>query len=324
MGVDWEAVSGFDAGTSPPAGLLNRLGVVPEVDAAVEAAGAAELPPPRPLPRLGNSDVPDDAVVVGAPAVAVVVAPVVAAVLAGAAGLPKPKPPPVEAGVELPAVENMLLEVPAEEAAPPVFPPRLRAGAPLDAGCEEDGCAAGVAPRLKAGFAGVEEGVVLPSPPKRPPAGLGVCESCAPDDDVWFPPPKRFDEGAEAGVALLFASAPVFPPRLRPPRGFAADCPEVAPPKRPGPEDEVVVAGFAPPKSEDPPPLAWLLCWPNKEEPDWAPPLDWVFWVNKLLPGGAPAGVVEGRKDVLFVAGVADGAEPMSYVSRRMEWVECV
>lgn len=67
--------------------------------------------------------------------------------------------------------------------------------------------------------------------------------------------------GAAAGVALLFASleAAVFPPKLN----------------RLGVEEEVV-AGFAPPNKDDPAPVVWLLCWPNKEEPDWAPPLDWA------------------------------------------------
>jgi len=88
--------------------LLKRLGVVLAEVVAPEVAGA-ELPPPR----LGNSDAPEDAVVVGAPLVAVVVAPVVAAVLA--AGLPKLRPPPVEAPVEAPMPANMLPTPPAEE-----------------------------------------------------------------------------------------------------------------------------------------------------------------------------------------------------------------
>jgi len=121
------------------------------------------------------------------------------------------------------------------------FPPRVKVGGALDVGCEEAGCAADVPPRLNAeGFAGVEEGVVLPRPPKRPPAGLGV--SCA------------------AGVAW-------FPPRVKPPEGFAAACPEVAPPNRLGAE-EVVVAGFVLPNKEGALPVAWLFCWPNKDEPD--------------------------------------------------------
>jgi hypothetical protein len=36
-----------------------------------------------------------------------------------------------------------------------------------------------------------------------------------------------------------------------------------------------------------------------------------------LFPGGAPAGVVEGRNDVLFAAGVAVGVEPMRCVRSR-------
>lgn len=51
----------------------------------------------------------------------------------------------------------------------------------------------------------------------------------------------------------MFASleAAVFPPKLN----------------RLGVEEEVV-AGFAPPNKDDPAPVVWLLCWPNKEEPD--------------------------------------------------------
>lgn len=175
-----DSALGFDAGASLPEGLLNRLGVVVEVVAAPEAAGAAELPPPK----LGNSDVPDDAVEAGAVVVAVVAAPVVAGVLVAAAGLPNPKPLPVEAGVEVPAVENRLVAVPAEAAVLLVFPPKLKVGVPLDAGCEEAGCADDVAPRVNPdGFAGAAAGVVLPRL-KRLPAGLGVFASCPLDVDV--------------------------------------------------------------------------------------------------------------------------------------------
>jgi hypothetical protein len=295
-GVGCEVVLDDAAGASLPAGLLNRLEVAPDV-VVVAAPEAPDVvfPPPNPLPRLGNKDVFDDAVVVGAPLVAVVVAPVVAAVLAGAAGLGKLKPPPVDAGVEAPAGEKRLGAAEPDDAA--LFPPRLKPEVAVDGGCEEAG-AADVVPRLNPpnGFAGVEEGVLLSSPPKRPPPGLEACPSCEPGAD-WFPPPNRPLEGVDAGAAALFASpeAPVFPPRLKPPEGFAADCPGVVP-NRPGVEDEVVVAGF----------------WPNKED---VPPLVWLFWPNRLPPGGAPAGVVEGRKDVLFAAGVAVGVEPRREVS---------
>jgi len=295
-GVGCEVVLDDAAGASLPAGLLNRLGVAPDV-VVVAAPKAADvvLPPPKPLPRLGNKDVFDDAVVVGAPLVAVVVAPVVAAVLAGAAGLGKLKPPPVDAGVEAPAGENRLGAAEPDDAA--LFPPRLRPEVAV--GCVEAG-AADVVPRLKPpnGFAGVEDGVLLPSPPNSPPAGLEAGASCEAGADG--PPPNRPPEGVDAGAAGLFASpeAPVFPPRLKPPEGFAADCPEAAP-KRPGVEDAEVAAGF----------------WPNSED---VPPLDWLFWPNRLPPGGAPAGVVEGRKDVLFAAGVAVGVEPRRHVSSRV------
>ncbi len=254
-GVGCEAVLDDAAGASLPAGLLNKLGVVPDV-VVVAAPEAADVvfPPPSPLPRLGNKDEPDDAVVVGVPLVAVVVAPVVAAVLAGAAGLGKLKPPPVEAPVDAPAGENKLGAAEPDDAA--LFPPRVKPEVAVDEGCVEAGGAADVAPKLNPpkGFAGVEEGVVLPIPAKMLPAGLEACASCDAGFD-WFPPPKR----VEAGAAALFASfeAPVFPPRLKPLEGFAAGCPGVAL-NRLGVEDAVVVAGFAPNK-EGVPPLAWLF-----------------------------------------------------------------
>jgi hypothetical protein len=254
------------------AGFENRL-VAPEVGAAPEV-GVAELPPPRPANSEGAADV-----VVVVPLVAVVEAPVVAVLLAGALGFPQLKPPPVEA----PAPPNILLGA-AEEVGGAVFPPKDKVGVALDVGCEAAGCA-GVAPRPNDGFAGVEEGVVLPRPPKRLPAGLGVCASCAPVV-AWFPPPNRFVVGVEVGAALLFASVevPVFPPKLKSegvlelPRVFPAGCPEVAPPNKLGAEDEDVVAGFAPPNKDGAEPPAWLPCWPNKDPPDWAPPLAWLVW----------------------------------------------
>lgn len=251
-GVGCEVVLDDAAGASLPAGLLNKLGVAPDVVVAAVPEGAdVVFPPPSPLPRLGNKDVLDDAVVVGAPLVAVVVAPVVAAVLAGAAGLGKLKPPPVDAGVEAPAGENRLGAAEPDDAA--LFPPRLKPEVAV--GCVEAG-AADVVPRLNPpnGFAGVEEGVLLPSPPKKPPVGFEAGASCEAGADG--PPPNRPLEGVDAGAAALFASfeAPVFPPRLKPPEGFAADCPGAAP-NKPGVEDEVVVAGF----------------WLNRED---VPPLD--------------------------------------------------
>jgi hypothetical protein len=251
VGAGCEVVFEDEVGAALVAGLENRL-VVPVVGAAPEA-GAAELPPPR-----ENSDGADDVAVVAPPVVAVVEAPAVAVLLAGADGLlNKLKPPPVEAA----APPNMLLLGAAEEVGGAVLPPKDRVGVALDAGC-----AAGVAPRPNDGFAGVEEGVVLPRPPKRLPAGLGVCEPCAPDVVGWFPPPKGFVEGVEVGAALLSASVePVFPPNLKsdgvlePPRLFPAGCPEVAPPNKLGVEDEDVVAGFAPNMDEVGPP-AWLFC----------------------------------------------------------------
>ena len=41
---------------------------------------------------------------------------------------------------------------------------------------------------------------------------------------------------------------------------------------------------------------------------DWAPAVDWLAWLpNRLVPGGGPAGVVDGRNDVLLVFGVDAG-----------------
>jgi hypothetical protein len=237
------------------AGFENRLGV-PEVGAAPEP-GAAEPPPPKPE----NSDGAEDVAVVAEEA------PVVAVLVAGAFGFAKLKPPPVEAATP----PSMLLLGAAEEVGAAVFPPKERAG------CEELGCAADVAPRPNDGFAGIEEGVVLPRPPNRLPAGLGVCASCAPDVVAWLPPPNRFDEDVEVGAALLFAVFPSLKSEgvLELPRVFPADCPEGAPPNMPGVEDDGVAAGFAPPNKDgvEPP---WLFCWPNKEPPDWAPPFTWV------------------------------------------------
>lgn len=245
-------------------GLENRLGVLPEVVVAPDA-GAAELVPPR----LGNDVVAPE----GAPLVAVLVAPEVAVL---AAGLPQLNPPPADA----PAPDNMLLLGAADEVGAGVFPPRENVGAALDAAWEEAGCVAGVVPRVKAGFAGVEEGVVLPSPPKMLLAGFGVCASWAPAVAPWLPPLNRLGVDVEVGVALLFASeeAPALPPRLKSdgvPEVFAADCPEAAP-KRLGVEDAEVVAGFAPPNKEGfdcALPLPCLFCCPNKDWPDCVPPL---------------------------------------------------
>lgn len=104
----------------------------------------------------------------------------------------------------------------------------------------------------------------------------------------------------------MFASddASLFPRLKRPPPpavlpsglpGVVLGAPDVAPapvaPNKLGAEDEVV-AGFEPNRFE--------VC---GVAPDWAP--------NKLVPGGGPAGVVEGRTKVLFCAGVAAGVEPI-------------
>lgn len=89
---------------------------------------------------------------------------------------------------------------------------------------------------------------------------------------------------------LLFAS--LLP---KPPKGLLAGCVGVelgaALPKRLGVED--VDAGFVAPP-------------PKREEV--LPALE-PAWPNKLVPGGGPAGVVEGREKVCFAAGVAPSVD---------------
>lgn len=147
---------------------------------------------------------------------------------------------------------------------------------------------------------GLLAGVVLDRPPPNsPPAGLGV--SCEPGAAAGGAPPNRPADGG--GVALLLASfAPAAPPK----RLEGVEAPAgLAPPNKPGVDPVVGTAGFAAPPNNVLP-LVWLLC-PPREKADGAagvcPP-------NKFEPGGGPAGVVEGRKDVLFAAGVAVGVEP--------------
>jgi hypothetical protein len=298
-GVAWAVdVDGavVEAGLAPP----NRPGVAPVAGVAAEEAGVAELPPPRD----GNSDVVGVSLVV-APLVAVLAAPLGVAVLAGVAGgLPKPKAglSPAEAlGVD-PALPNR--------------PPE--AGAAEDvAGLSADGWEAAGVPRLKAGV--LLAGVVLFRPPNKP-EGLGVSGVLA--AGALLPPPKRPLGAGDAGVVLLAsAEAPALPPPNRVdagavlPRGFAGapnglDVPVVG-----------VAAALAPPKRVEPaeaPELGWLLP-PNKPVPDDA----WGFWaLKRLLPGGGPAGVVDGREKVLFVAGVAAGVEPIWHRQMRTKRVQ--
>lgn len=253
-GCEVEAAPLVAAGKRPgveledAAGLLKRFGVAPELLAAPEV-GVLELAPPSPE----NSEDPG-AVDVGAPLVAVVV--VVELVGADAVGLlPREKPAPVAD-----APEKRLL-VGAEDVPGAVeVPPRLKpdAGVVEDgAGCEE----AGVVPKEKAGFAGVEEGVVLLfSPPNN---DLGASDAVL-EFAAAFPPPKRLPAGAvEVGAVDLFASLdePVFPNKpvlgVELPEGFAA-----AAPNKLGESVDVVVAGFAPPNKPElgcvfPP--AWLV-----------------------------------------------------------------
>lgn len=98
-----------------------------------------------------------------------------------------------------------------------------------------------------------------------------------------------------AGV-LLLASLDASLLLPKPPKGLApvVACvgvePGAAPPKRFGVDD--VDAGFAAPLKRD-----GVVLFPDPA------------WPNKLVPGGGPAGVVEGREKVLFGAGVAAGVD---------------
>lgn len=119
------------------AGLLNKFGVAPAADAAGAAAGA-ELPPPR----LGAAPSPENndgvaAVVVAAPGVvAVVVPPVMGELDAGVFPQLKPEAPPVAAPVLEPAGAKRLL-VGSAEVEVAGFPPKVKGVAA--AGCAEDG-----------------------------------------------------------------------------------------------------------------------------------------------------------------------------------------
>jgi hypothetical protein len=154
-------------------------------------------------------------------------------------------------------------------------------------------------------------GVVLFRPPNKPEA-LGVSGVLA--AGALLAPPKRPLGAGDAGV-VLFASAeaPALPPPNRfdvgavLPRGFAAV------PNGLGVPVVGVAAALAPPKRVEPaeaPALGWLFWPPNRPVPDDA---GGFCALKRLLPGGGPAGVVDGREKVLFVAGVAAGAEPVCY-----------
>ena len=123
-------------------------------------------------------------------------------------------------------------------------------------------------------FAGVAAGVVLPVLNKD---GLGV--ACGPAS-----PPGML------GCADEFLFAPADASLLPNPNvGGCAGVELGAAAPNNGVED---VVGFAPP--------------PKRDEPELAPA---PVFPNKLVPGGGPAGVVEGSANVLFGAGVAAGVE---------------
>lgn len=287
-----------DAGFAPPR-PPNIPDDAPDVGAAADEAGGAELPPPTPP----NSDgVELDAVAAAGVELEGVLA-------SGFLKRLRPElPPAAEApGVDDPAPPNRPGDGAADEVAALSLSPPPKLKPPSEGvadGCEAAGWEAGVdPPRLNEG--GLLAGVVLGSPPPNsPPAGLGV--SCEAEAAAGAAPPNRPGVG---GVAPLFVS---LEPAAAPKRAVVGveALAGLLPPNKPGVEPLVGTAGFAaPPNKPDPAvlPPVWLLCPPREKADDAAgvcPP-------NKLDPGGGPAGVVEGRKDVLFAAGVAVGVEPV-------------
>lgn len=129
---------------------------------------------------------------------------------------------------------------------------------------------AAAAPRLNGLFAGVTAGVVLPMLNKD---GLGVACGAA-------SPPGMLGFAAEASLL----------PKPKAPAPLAGGCAGVVvfAPNR----DVEEVAGFAAPPKREGAEVAGVAAFPNK-----------------LVPGGGPAGVVEGRAKVLLGAGVAAGVE---------------
>lgn len=92
------------------------------------------------------------------------------------------------------------------------------------------------------------------------------------------------------------------------------ELPVPAPPKTPVVGVEAP-AGLAPNKLGVPADAgaAGFEAAPPNKPPSCVLPPAWGVCPNRLGPGGGPAGVVEGRKDVLFVAGVAVGFEPVMH-----------
>lgn len=222
-------------------------GVAPDVGAAADEAGGAELPPPTPPNRDGAEPV---AVAAGGVELAGVLA-------SGFLKRLRPELPPAAGalGVDDPAPPNRPGDGAADEVAalslsPP--PPKLKPPSEGVAdGCEAAGWAAGVdPPRLNEG--GLLAGVVLGRPPPNsPPAGLGV--SCEPEAAAGVDPPNRPADGG--GVALLFASLEPAAPPKRPDEGVEAPA-GLEPPNKPGVDPVVGTAGLAAPPNKPPVVLA--------------------------------------------------------------------
>lgn len=291
-----------------PPGVVAAVAVVAEVvDVGGWEAGAAGL---LPRPKIEEGAAALDVAVAELAGVPAPPAPlVVVVVAAGAAPLvvekerspvvPIPEPP--EAGF---LGANKPVDALGGAGLAGV-PPKPRMVPEEVLGCDEAGGAgAGVVPSPNDGalLAGVDAGVVLLRLENR----VGVdCAPCVPD---WAAPPKRV-EGVVDGcaVVLLFTSdcASVLPknespePPVAPPGGLGVADAEGVVPNRFDVEDAEVVAGLLRPENRD-------------EVPELAPvPVpDWDGWApNKLVPGGGPAGVVEGREMVFVGAGVAAGVE---------------
>jgi hypothetical protein len=289
-----------------PVGLLKSEGAGTFVDAGVELAGV--LPPPK----LGNIDEP-------VLKVAEVPAPAVEVGAEDAAVVEEDVAPPRLGMLNPP-------ELPPPRALDPVFADANKPfGASVAAGTVLlsvfNGCAtwgdAGVVPILKAGglLAGVAEGVVLPMFPNKDVFGV----TCVPWPD-WAAPPNRPElDGAEDNGAEMFflasAGAALLPNPL----------------KRPEPP-ELVPNGFAALKLGTPglnilgvEDVEGAACFGanSDDDPVFVPP--WDDWaLNRLLPGGGPAGVVEGRENVLFGAGVAAGVADPIYVGLALSWAWAV
>lgn len=288
--------AGFVPPNIEPDGPLVVVGALAGAELLGAALLAGGLNPPN---RLG----PEEAVVVAGPDVGADAGAVVEAeVVPPNEG--KLKPPPVLGAAGLlvaPGLLNRLLVGAAVEAGVELPPPRVK-GADSE-GCEVDGwpeVGAGFEPSSDGVLAGVEEGAA-PRLNKEDDVFGAACEVGAPS--CGAPPPNRLGvAGAGCAGVFLLASSPdgAALPKLKPPPLLpVVPALGVALPNRP-PVEADVVAGFG---AAAPPPNKLL------PDPDPDPAPDPPKPLKTLFPGGGPAGVVEGRNEVLFGAGVAVGVD---------------